>query len=288
MNAIKTQLKEIVRTWLIPPGFLRFFNDIRSDRWNKLSKISFENRLLLERNIRLRDKHKGERCFILGAGSSITRQNIKKLSGEYVISVSNTFVHPEYSVIQPKYHVLPHILQGHDGLYPEENFVEWLKDMEKKTLNAEMFFHIGDKNLIDNNGLFKNRIIHWNEYVQWNGTCDFSLDLSCVPAIWSVSEFAIMVALYLGFDKIYLIGFDHDWFNGPLVYFYDHQTQHVMKPDEKVIPYVDSEFQMRRHADMFKKYKCFYQMKRNIYNANFDPKSYVDVFPKVDFDSLFF
>lgn len=257
------------------------------------TRLSVRNRMppeanfLLAKNEQLFDRHKGERCFILGAGPSIANQNLKKLAGEHVISVSNTFVHPDYPIFKPQYHVLPNILRGHGELYPQEKFVEWLRQMEEMTLNAEMFFHIGDKVLIDSNGLFTNRIIHWNEYYPWNGQCNFPLSLSNVPGIWSVSEFAITVALYLGFDKIYLLGFDHDWFNGPLVYFYDRNNQHALKPNEDAIPHVDAEFQMRRHADIFKKYKCLYQMKKNIYNANANPESYVDVFPKVDFDSLF-
>ena len=60
-----------------------------------------------------------------------------------------------------------------------------------------------------------------------------------------------------------------------------------MKPTEQQLEFADSEFQMRRHADIFKKYKYLYSLKRNIYNANANPKHYLDVFPMVDFDSLF-
>lgn len=292
MTAAKNKLKKIVKTWAVPPGIWTLLANVslrlNQQNTDQLSpKVSPENLLLLGQNKNLLDKHKGERCFILGAGSSIAKQDLKKLAGEIVISVSNTFVHPDYSIIKPKYHVLPHIIHGHGDIYPDEDFVLWLKEMEQKTLNAEMFFHIGDKELIDNNGLFKNRCVHWNEYIEWDKSCDFPLDLARVPSIWSVSELAITVALYLGFDEIYLLGFDHDWFNGPLVYFYDHKTQHAMKPTEEKLVFADAEFQMRRHADIFKKYKCFYQMEKNIYNANANPKSYVDVFPRVDFDSLF-
>lgn len=279
-------VKQFVSQWMIPPG-IRALISTASIRLRGGQRLSSETIQLLEKNKQIFDRHRGERCFILGAGSSIAKQDLKKLAGECVISVSNTFVHPDYPVFKPRYHVLPHILHGHGVHYTQEKFVGWLREMEQKTLNAEIFFHIGDKTMIDSNGLFKDRVIHWNEYCPWNGACDFPLDLAKVPSIGSVSEFSIMVALYLGFDEIYLLGFDHDWFNGPLVYFYDHKTQHAMNPDESVIPQVDAEFQMRRHADIFKKYKCFYQMKKNIYNANADAATYVDTFPRVDYDSLF-
>jgi len=281
-----SKFKQFVRQCVLPPGILTLISNAYT-RLSGVQRMPPEVARLLEQNKQIFDRHRGERCFILGAGSSIVKQELKKLAGEYVISVSNTFVHPDYPVFKPQYHVLPHILLGHGAHYSQENFVVWLREMEEKTFNAEMFFHVGDKTLIDSNGLFMNRIIHWNEYYPWDGSCNFQLDLARVPGIWSVSEFAITVALYLGFDKIYLLGFDHDWFNGPLVYFYDYKTQHAMKPTGKKLEFADAEFQMRRHADIFKKYKCLYQIKQNIYNANADPQHYMDVFPKVDYDSLF-
>lgn len=277
-------IKNIAREWLIPPGLWQSLVNLRA---RPVALHTSEERALLASTRQLRDRHQGERCFILAAGSSIGQQDLKKLAGEYVISVSNTFVHPDYELIKPQYHVLPHLLRGHGRLRPAESFVEWLRQMESKTGNAEMFMHIGDKGLVDQHALFKGRVIHWNEYVPWDGKCQSGIDLASIPSIWSVSEYAISVALYLGFDEIYLLGFDHDWFNGLFVYFYDHNTEHAMKPDADALAYVDSEFQMRRHADILKKYKCLREMKHNIYNANANPNTYVDVFPKVDYDSLF-
>lgn len=277
--------KQFISQWMIPPGIRALLSGALI-RLRGRQHLSPEAIQLLEQNKQIFDRHKGERCFILGAGSSIAKQDLKKLAGEYIISVSNTYVHPDYPIIKPQYHVLPHILVGHSTIHSQEKFVEWLREMEPKTLNAEMFFHIGDKVMIDSNGLFTNRIIHWNEYCHWDETCNFSLDLAKVPAIGSVSEFAITVALYLGFDKIYLLGFDHDWFNGPQVYFYDAMS-HALKTTRQDLAFADAEFQMRRHANIFKKYKCLYRMKENIYNANANPNHYLDVFPKVDYDTLF-
>lgn len=270
--------------WVIPPGITGMIKKAIEYRF-----INATEKHLLQQTKILANKHQGERCFILGAGSSIKQQDIRRLKDEFVISVSNTFVHPDYSFIKPRYHVLPHIRYGHQIYYKDEEFAKWLRSMEVATHNAEMFFHIGDRDLIQGYGLFKDRVIHWVNYCDWHGDTSHSVDLSRIPHIWSVSELAITVAIYLGFDKIYLIGFDHDWFNGPLVYFYDHKNEHEMKPDESRLKTagVDSEFQMRRHADIFKKYKYLFGIKNNIFNANEDPNSYVDTFPKVVFDQLF-
>lgn len=277
--------KRFVERWLAPPEIFFLLLKLKDSlRWRLLS---LEDKRLLVDTQRLKDRHTGSRCFILGAGSSIKFQDITKLEGEFVISVSNTFVHPDFSRIQPRYHVLPPLIQSHGSIYSEQKFVAWLHVMEASTGNAEMFLHIGDREMIERNGIFNKRIIHWVDYAVWDGDFNKPIDLMRVPKIWSVSELALTVSVYLGFDSIYLIGIDHDWFNGPMVYFYDHAKQHEMKPNSDDFKFVDSEFQMRRHAEMFKKYKYLYSIKNNIYNANADPSHYLDVFPRVDYDSLF-
>jgi len=275
---------DFVKSWMLPPEVTNVFRKALAYRF-----MSAVEKALLQKNLELENRHHGERCFILGAGSSIKQQDIRRLKNEFVISVSNTFVHTDYSFIRPRYHVLPHIRYGHQQFYADEKFVDWLRSMESATQQAEMFFHIGDRSLVEDNGLFKNRAVYWVDYCGWDGNINFPLNLAKIPHIWSVSELAITIALYLGFEKIYLIGFDHDWFNGPLVYFYDHKNEHEMKPDEAAIKSlgVDAEFQMRRHADMFKKYKYLYGIKNNIFNANSNPNHYLDTFPKVEYENLF-
>lgn len=276
-------MKKFLKTWIIPPGFISLF----SKSVKKSSKLTNEDKKLLAENILIRDRHQEERCFILGAGPSIIKQDLSRLRGEYVISVSNTFVHPDYHLFSPKYHVLPPLLASHGHLNPSEKWIPWLREMDQKTPEAEMFLHIGDQELISKNNIFSNKVIHWCEYYKWDETPISQIDLSNLPSIWSVSELAIMTALYLGFEKIYLLGIDHDWFNGPLVYFYDPETQHAMRPDAERLSFADAEFQMRRHAKIFRKYKYLYAIKENIYNANANANHYMDVFPKVDYDSLF-
>lgn len=261
------------------------FRDRVRQRRDWLKKTD-EERELLRATRNLENRHTDQRCFIFGAGSSISQQDLRKLQGENVISVSNTFVHPLFSLFRPCYHVLPPLIASHGKLYSAEKFVTWLRDMEQKTFESEMILHIGDRAMVEQYGLFRGRVIHWVDYVTWNGSFDFPIDLARIPRIWSVSETAVTLAVYLGFSEIYLIGFDHDWFNGKLVYFFDQTKEHAMRPDQANLDFVDAEFQMRRHAEIFRKYKYLYSIRENIYNANADKNHYMDVFPKVDFDGI--
>jgi hypothetical protein len=279
-------LKKLIKSWFLPPAIHLFMQNIKI----KLSfyfLLSLKDRVLLSATNQLKNRHVGQRCFILGAGSSVKAQNIKKLADEVVISVSNTFVHPDFKIVSPRYHVVPPLITSHGYLYSDEKFVDWLKGMETATGQAEMFFHIGDKAMIERNGLFRNRIVHWVEYTVWNEDFNTPIDLAMVPHVESVSELAVTIAVYLGFDEIYLLGIDHDWFNGTLVHFYDNKSEHALRPDLKDLDFIDAELQMRRHANIFRKYKYLYSKMKNIFNANSDAKNYIDVFPKVEFDTLF-
>ena len=277
--------KMFAKTWLIAPGLIHVLQRFKDEI--NLARMSFADRAALKANLRLRDRHSGSRCFILGGGSSVKGQDVTKLAGEHVISVSNTFVHPDFPLVSPKYHVVPSLIEGHGTVHSEEKFRAWLKVMADATGCAEMFFHIGDRRLIEDTGFFKERTVHWIEYASWDGNIKTRVDLARVPCIWSVSELALTVAIYLGYEKIYLMGIDHDWFNGPLVYFYDPSKEHAMKPDAGSLSFADGEFQMRRHAEIFRKYKYLYSVRRNIFNANANPNHYLDVFPKVEYDALF-
>ena len=281
-------IQDFVKKWVLPPGITSLmgrFVHARGDGHEK--QFTAEEQTLFARNEMLKNRHKGERCFILGAGSSVKNQDLKKLRGEIVISVSNTFVHSDFPVFRPRYHVLPALLRSHGQLHSEGEFVGWLKEMEQRTFDADMVLHIGDRNMIVQNDLFKNRSLYWVDYAPWDEASKPEIDLSRVPQIWSVSELAITIAVHMGFEKIYLLGIDHDWFNGVFAYFYDEMTEHKLKPDPSTVAFADSEFQMRRHAYIFRKYKYLYGLKTNIYNANANPRHYLDVFPKVDYDALF-
>ncbi|MCI5130354.1 MAG: DUF115 domain-containing protein [Candidatus Electrothrix sp. EH2] len=233
--------------------------------------------------------HKGKECFIIGAGPSVKSQKIENLAGRKCISVSNVYVHPMIKAIQPVYHVLPNIFKSHKGLYEDRKFIEWLEDMDGVLPSlTKIVMHIGDKEYIDKFEIFKKRDVLWYGHKKWDEGPITELIPEIFPSVWSVSETALALAIYIGFSPIYLLGMDHDWFNGLFNYFFDHRKEHILAPDEKKIDFVDSEFQMRRHAFIFRKYKELYSLHGNIFNCNSNKNSYVDVFPKIELDNVLF
>lgn len=277
-------MKKFIKDWVLPPKVLEKAIEIKSSIGNRYDKSLF--------NYELRDSERGNRCFIVGTGSSIKQQDLKLLKDEIVMGVSGLYNHEDIKIINPKYYVNPPIFKSHSHYYEDEKFISYLSDMDNELNDsAIMFFDISDRQIIEFNSLFSNKKIYWKSYYSWNETEINRIDLHKMPGIFSVSESAIQIALYLGFDKIYLLGFDHDWFNGLFNYAYDIKKarKHFQETAEEVSKKhsIDSEFQMRRHAFIFNKYKKLYALKKNIYNANANQNSYVDTFPKVKFESLF-
>lgn len=275
-------MRQFIKNWVFAPKLVSLLTSV----W-KIKK--YDSSLFVDE---FKDQEKGNRCFIVATGSSIKEQDLSLLQDEIVIGVSGLYNHKYIHIMNPKYYINPPIFTSHSNYYSEEKFIAYLRDMDATLADSTiMFFDIGDRPKIEFYKLFTRKKIIWKNYVRWNQNHIRKINLSTMPSIWSVSESAIQVALYLGFDKIYLLGFDHDWFNGLFNYAYDIKKarKHFTQTAEEVSKKhgIDAEFQMTRHAQIFNKYKKLYNMKKNIYNANADQNSYVDTFPKVRYEDLF-
>lgn len=281
-------MKRLVQD-LLPPFIYRIISLLKARQQNML-----DNKMInIVKNNKYKNLHKNDRCFIVGTGPSIKEQDLTLLKDEYVIGVSGLFQHKDIDIMKPSYYVLPPVFRGHGHFYGESDFVNWLENMDKALSNdTVMVLDIGDKKYIDKYKVFTNKKVLWANYLPWNESKDIkSIEILSMPAIWSVSESALQTALYLGFKEIYILGFDHDWFNGLFNYgieaekarlYFKSSIEDIKKEHE-----IDSEFQMLRHAKIFKKYKMLYALKKNIYNVNANANTYVDTFPKVKFESLF-
>ncbi len=220
--------KDMLLYWCIPPGF----RDLIKRHIQSLK----ENEKLISRlcapNIAYRNIHKGQRCFIVCSGPSVKKQNLLPLKKEITFFVSTGFLHPDYSVIQPNYHCTPDVL-----LTPKltmKNYVEWFKLMDKKIGNTQLFLSAADVNFIKQNNLFTDRRVSYlNMGLGWDIYRKEIFDITRkIPGIMSVPIMAIIIAMYMGCKKIYLLGVELDeiW-RGDYKHFYDNE---IMKNDAAV------------------------------------------------------
>ncbi|GJD21806.1 hypothetical protein RIVM261_067620 [Rivularia sp. IAM M-261] len=222
MNNSKQLLKSIAY-WTLPPGIQNNLPGIYRRTIKKLTNINLaEVEMLAKKNSLLKNKHHGERCFILATGPSIKEQDLSLLKGEICIGVSHFFLHKDIKIIRPQYHVLaPYhypfnfdtLTKVFDGLnehYSEDvnyffghthyeysifNFLKENPQVRKK--NTYFINYCYSQVLNEHN--YKNNNI-------WN-ICNSPF------AIRTVIYIAIQIALYMGCKQIYLLGCDHDYLN---------------------------------------------------------------------------
>ncbi len=146
------------------------------------------------------DIHKGERCFIVGNGPSLTVDDLNRLRGEYTFGVNKVYLcfaktkwRPTYFVIQDK----KMILQCKDELANADLPVKFMPDYLRETLDSS----IGRT--------------YYYPYVTrlYDGTAaEFSLspDKQMFEG-GTVAYCCLQLALYMGFSQVYLLGVDMNY-----------------------------------------------------------------------------
>ncbi len=282
--------EKIKKTPLIGPTVKMISNLIRTSREQLVSHLYyFKNREILSQNKTLKNSHRGKRCFILATGPSINEQDLKKLSGEFCISISNFFVHKDFNVIRPKYHVFA---ESHDPI-TENQMATWFYDAEKHfTPEIQVLMSAHDKPTSDKIRLFSKQKIFYH-LIDYRRQLSPSSEINFkhrIPAIQTATHIAIYLALYLGAKEICLLGCDHDWilrqWENKHFYF---ENQNVLFEHKKVLKKtVDMETEFKNYLKLWDIYKRIrdYGERRGVKIWNCTPGSFLDVFPKIDFEKI--
>ncbi|MBD1936516.1 hypothetical protein [Microcoleus sp. FACHB-68] len=207
--------KELLRQILPPVLFGELMNALYMLEFQKYKK-------LLSKNLKFKNIETG-RCFILGSGPSMKKIDLKLLKNEKVMALNNFYVHPVYEFIRPQYYVVAPLHRPQT----DEEWVAWFKDMDNHLCaNTILFLGLSHEGLFNqknpsayeivnlNNGLFNS--VDVNYYFSgdfYNRNIDKLLNLEN-PLFNSLtcSLMAIVIALYLGFKEIYLLGMDSNHF----------------------------------------------------------------------------
>lgn len=243
----------------------------------------------------LKGIHSQKRCFIIGSGSSIRDQDLTLLKDEIVMGINGVFLHPDIDKIKPEYFVMAPRYLHHQTESSFEECIRYLKNADDKLSDdTVMVLHVSEQPYIEKYNIYKNKNIIWYDSLTWFPHHKInSIELLSMPRIqYSTSETAIQIALYLECKDIYLLGLDHTWFDYQyFVSVEEYNTGCGAKGDvnsikQNCMDLVSSTDHMYGHYMMFKKYEKLYQMRKNIYNANSNPNTYVDVFPKVKYEDV--
>ncbi|WP_311043465.1 hypothetical protein [Rhizobium lentis] len=246
---------------------------------------------LAARNAQLRNRHAGERCFILANGPSVKQQDISLLKSEHVISVSSGYLHSDYAEIAPAYHCVPQITYG---LMSRADVVAWFSEMHQKLGHAMLFLNYTEEPVVREEKLFPGRDVRYTVFA--GGFSEYPTDAlpdiaSRIPAVQSVPVMCLMIAMYMGFSEIYLLGTDHDHFR-TAEYKYSFEPT-VLRDKDSTVDAGGKPHSWYAEfvglARLWEQYRSIKQIAQHhgirIFNATAGGE--LDEFPRVDFASLF-
>lgn len=143
----------------------------------------------------LKNKHKGERCFIIGNGPSLSFKDLESLKYEKTMvanSIIKTFMDLSFT---PTYYFCQ------DPLVLKDN-AAWIAN-ENKTIKLIRSFYSKKYHFSD--------ATYYNIY---DYKMQFSNDITKgVYCGWTVTYSMIQFAVYMGFSEIYLLGVDFNYAN---------------------------------------------------------------------------
>ncbi|MEY8211135.1 MAG: hypothetical protein RPT00_02645 [Gammaproteobacteria bacterium] len=160
-------------------------------------------------NKKLQNIHIGNRIFILGSGASIKLYDLTQLKHEYVMTQNNFHVHPDIKEINPNYHCVVPYYQSNKEF---SIWQEWISDMVEKLPNAQFCWGKNTKHLIDSNfSELKEKSYYISAKYRVLTLSKAKVDMTkTIMEINTVTTQCLILALYMGFSEIYLLGFDHN------------------------------------------------------------------------------
>jgi len=247
-----------------------------------------EYKSVLQRNEKFRNLHRGKRAFVIGNGPSLNRQDLSKLKEEVTFVTNSFWKHPIVDEWQPTYHFMadPILFDG------SESVGNYYRELTSRMPGSTLFVMHYAKSSIEEGELLPSDKTF---YLALGGGIERilaeDLDLTrMVPDIRSIIELALMAAIYMGCNPIYLMGCDHDWLAHRGVHFNFYEggdlQDHPLANSTLNNPYQDD---LKNVLHVWNSYSILkkYADKRGIKIFNASAGGFLDVFDVVFYDSLF-
>ena len=159
--------------------------------------LTNNERLLLS----FHNRHLGKRCFIIGNGPSLNLCDVSLLKDEVTFGFNSIFLNRNKMGFAPTYYIVEDILVAEDRRHEINRYRE----------PTVRFFGEYLRCFLDDapNTVWMNVKLRYDEY---EGFPNFSVNSA--RELWvggTVSYLALQLAFYMGFQDVYLIGFDHHY-----------------------------------------------------------------------------
>lgn len=249
--------------------------------YNIISSLYFQFQFNLKKDLKLnlkyKDLHKGERCFILATGPSLGHlksHQIKALSNEVVFAVNSFYKVDSTKEIIPNYYVLM------DDLF-RNSWSNFFNKIESQySIRVPIFItDIRSRPFINQNKDFNDIFIYAKKYPVDYIDSDLSKNIFIGL---NVVTTAILSAIYLGFNEIYIVGADYNAFCS--------QGKGHAYDDKEEISQVNYNlaFYLKFYGicTEFHYLVSKYAKKRGVKIINLNPNSLLDAYPKMMSDEI--
>lgn len=262
--------------------FLRLGFNLNSSLVNK-GVIHQDDRF--EKIRAFKDKHNGERVFIVATGPSLTMNDLKRLKNEYTISMNSIVSIFPKTDFRPTYYmcsdglVYKKIVHAQTLMRPEDVFIGIGNINTKWNIQLSDVGNIEDKNInlfhVDRTKTLKNVYSHKDEF-----STEFSFDAyKEIIDGGTITFCAMQMAAYMGFKEIYLLGVDCNYL-GAKTHFAEGEYS-ASSGDVNKLSF--TAFQQQKAYECVKNALEGTDIK--IFNAT--RGGMLEIYPRVDFDTLF-
>lgn len=250
------------------------------DTYNLASQMLFNfkvDKKIIKKNSVYKDKHKGERCFILGTGPSLKQVDVAFLKNEIVFGVNYLYKGDIINKIKIQYYCL------YDEIFHGNNISD-TKEIFSKLPNTIFFLRTKSyKNLLKND-LINDRIYFQACNLYQHGDL-IRVDMTKnMTAPYNVILGCIQTAMYMGFKEIYLLGCD---FNS----FASMKVEHYYDEDNKDVPsrHMSLGYEMKFYSLVAYHHYALnkYAFNNGIKIYNITQNSLLDAYERKEYQDLF-
>jgi len=186
-------------------------DDVGNEAYSRsLPRLSSADRHVISSNEQYRNLHAGKRCFVIGNGPSLRKQDLSHLAND-VTFVMNAFCkHEVVTKWQPTYYFFsdPVLFDG------SESSAEFFRTLKTTIHETTFFVPVNHKEIIEKERILppeSTRFFAQSGRVLGEDTNEVVDFARPVPSAETIAQTAIMGAIYMGCSPIYLMGLDHDW-----------------------------------------------------------------------------
>lgn len=232
----------------------------------------------------LKDKYKGEECFVLGNGPSLNQHDLSKITDRYVFVVNDFHMHPLWPEFK---HIFWSEASRISWLFGR--FDDWKLQRLLKNKNALYFLRSEFKRINDRTKQFpEDRIYYFNWTNKrriFDGDYEWDISKEIIFGGSAVITCSMALAQYMGFKRIYIMGCDTTYyyevdktFNN--AYFYDWR-----KMPKRYWPRITDVRDLDTAYESWKVIKRLFD-ERGIEIYNLSRGGKLDIFPYKDYEEV--